>query len=131
MSINQYWLIDEYVYVIEFTSPVMEEIKLLNIQMLELLNACQHPTYTFLDATSLKSFPTNFIELRSHAEYIKHPNMKLLVGIGLGQNPLTVTLAQLIAGIMGVKVFHESSIEKALEAIYRDNPSLRNAKVNQ
>jgi hypothetical protein len=77
MPVDQYWLIDDYVYMMDFQSITFEDAKLMNVQMLQLLNASKNPVYLFLDTRNLKTFPTNVIELKSHLDYLKHPKVKL------------------------------------------------------
>jgi hypothetical protein len=124
MPIQYNWILENEILILKYSNPTSEDVHQLNDDMMSLLNTLDSPIYLVSDTTEIGKFPTSLVELKSNAAFLRHPNLRMIISVGMASNPMVVFMAKALSSLVGVRFFDSSSVEEALEIIYKDNKHL-------
>ena len=94
MPVHQYWLQEPSILGVDYVGAIsVEDIEGVMASCIDAV--AKQPTYFLIDTTQIGALPKTLLRLNSMIEFLKHPNTRWLVFVGLN-NPVVRFAIQLM-----------------------------------
>ena len=127
MSYSFDWQIPERVILFTIGETyTLEDAGLLNMQMLEFLDASEQPLHMLVDLTNMRNYPKRVTdEVWSITKCLRHQKMGWMLVINKDANPMAHLIASVVGKTTGVKMRFVKSHNEGLETLHRMDLTLQ------